>query len=122
MLGIVPSPYQNPKTGTNPGSPSVLFIHPTPLRHLVWLVEDSLIDHQLIREGIKQSQLPIDAVTARDGQAALQLLAECENTYVGCPSFILLDLNLPAISGLEAPSKVRQSSSPSGPPQKFLKK
>jgi CheY-like chemotaxis protein len=76
-----------------------------PLRIL--LIEDNPTDVFVIREVLKTSGLPVQLQTAENGQEALRLLEETGDEEFRCPSLVLLDLNLPKISGLEVLLRLR---------------
>jgi DNA-binding response OmpR family regulator len=65
-----------------------------PLRH-IFVIEDNAGDVLLIRQILQQQQVPIRVHVARDGAQALFMLAEGRFE----PDLILLDLNLPKVSG-----------------------
>lgn len=64
------------------------------LRH-IFLIEDNAGDILLIRQTLDSLELPIQVHVARDGDQALFMLAEDHFQ----PDLILLDLNLPRVSG-----------------------
>jgi CheY-like chemotaxis protein len=64
------------------------------LRH-IFLIEDNAGDILLIRQTLDGLDLPIQVHVARDGDQALFMLAEGHFL----PDLILLDLNLPRVSG-----------------------
>jgi CheY-like chemotaxis protein len=63
--------------------------------HHVFLIEDNAGDILLIRQILQEQPLPIRVHVARDGAQALFMLAEGQFQ----PDLILLDLNLPRVSG-----------------------
>lgn len=63
----------------------------------ILLVEDSASDAELIREAIKDVGFPHRIEVASNGEAAMDLLAARAER----PHFIILDLNLPRMSGLD---------------------
>jgi len=65
-----------------------------PVRH-VFLIEDNAGDILLIRQVLETLPIPIRLHVARDGDQALFMLAE----GLFRPDLILLDLNLPKVSG-----------------------
>ena len=65
-----------------------------PVRH-VFLIEDNAGDILLIRQVLEALPIPIRLHVARDGDQALFMLAE----GLFEPELILLDLNLPKVSG-----------------------
>ena len=74
------------------------------------LVEDNGTDALIIREVLKSSGLVLEIRTVSDGAAALDSLDEF------APGLILLDLNLPKISGLEVLAEIRRRDSLAGVP------
>ena len=64
------------------------------MRH-IFVIEDNAGDVLLIRQILQQQQLPIRVHVARDGAQAMFMLAEGRFQ----PDLILLDLNLPKVSG-----------------------
>jgi CheY-like chemotaxis protein len=65
-----------------------------PVRH-IFVIEDNAGDVLLIRQILQQQQIPIRIHVARDGAQAMFMLAEGRFQ----PDLILLDLNLPKVSG-----------------------
>ena len=61
----------------------------------VLLIEDNAGDTLLIGQILAECQLPVRLHVARDGEQALQMLADTNLK----PSLIVLDLNIPKISG-----------------------
>jgi CheY-like chemotaxis protein len=61
----------------------------------VLLIEDNAGDTLLIGQILAECQLPVKLHVARDGEQALQMLADPNLK----PSLIVLDLNIPKISG-----------------------
>jgi CheY-like chemotaxis protein len=77
-----------------------------PIRIL--LIEDNPTDVFVIREVLKEIGLPVQLQTAENGQEALQFFEETEGEEgFRCPSLVLLDLNLPRLSGLEVLRRLR---------------
>ena len=76
----------------------------------VLLVDDNRTDALIIREVLKSSGFELEIRTVSDGAAAL----ECLNDFI--PALILLDLNLPKISGLEVLREIRQRDPLAGVP------
>jgi two-component system, chemotaxis family, response regulator Rcp1 len=64
------------------------------VRH-IFVIEDNAGDVLLIRQILEEQQIPIRVHVARDGDQALFMLAEGRFQ----PDLILLDLNLPKVSG-----------------------
>jgi CheY-like chemotaxis protein len=72
------------------------------------LVEDNPTDVFVIREVVEECGLNLRVRTAGDGQDALRYLQE--DAGDDCSALILLDLNLPKISGFEVLRRLRQNS------------
>jgi two-component system response regulator len=78
---------------------------------IILLVEDNPDDVDLTIRAFEKSQLVHQMVVARDGLEALDYLFS-EGSYAGrrpelSPSVVLLDLNLPKLSGLEVLKRMR---------------
>jgi DNA-binding response OmpR family regulator len=61
----------------------------------ILLIEDSAGDTLLTGQIVAESPFPVRVVVARDGEQALAMLADPDFT----PALIILDLNIPLISG-----------------------
>ena len=75
----------------------------------VLLVEDNPGDVELTRDTLENSKIHIDIAVAIDGPQALQMLRR-DPPYVDVelPDLVLLDLNLPRISGREVLAAIKQ--------------
>jgi two-component system, chemotaxis family, response regulator Rcp1 len=74
----------------------------------ILLVEDNLGDIRLIQEVLKESSLPHQLLTVRDGVAAIDFLFKRgEYTDVPRPDLIVLDLNLPKKDGREVLAEIK---------------
>jgi chemotaxis family two-component system response regulator Rcp1 len=72
----------------------------------ILLVEDNEGDIILTKEALKEGKLKNEVSVARDGEAALEMLA---NTSV-LPDLILLDINLPKLNGLEVLAAIKKDN------------
>jgi two-component system, chemotaxis family, response regulator Rcp1 len=74
----------------------------------IFLVEDNKADVRLIQEALKNSAVPHQVITARDGMDAMAYLRQ-EGEYVDAPrpDLILLDLNLPRKDGREVLAEIK---------------
>ena len=70
---------------------------------IILLVEDNPDDVQLTLRALKQNKILNEVVIAHDGVEALEYLARA----TVLPTFILLDLKLPKLSGLEVLKRIR---------------
>lgn len=77
-------------------------------RRRVLLVEDSIADIELTLEALSAADVKSDVTTVRDGAAALDFL---RNSPDGRPDLVILDLNLPRVTGHEVLAAMRADSS-----------
>lgn len=73
------------------------------------LVEDCPSDVWLIKEGLKNADLPVQVTVAEDGLAALEYMRSVAEGKAVRPDLILLDLNLPRKNGREVLSELKAS-------------
>jgi CheY-like chemotaxis protein len=93
------NPQSNFELRPDPGPPTVL------------LVEDNPIDVFVIKEAIRKSGLKINLRVASDGQDALAYLQDLAmSEKPSCPALVLLDLNLPKVTGIEVLQHLRSVS------------
>lgn len=77
----------------------------------ILLVEDNAADVFFVREALRSEGLDSQLIVARDGERALELIETAEvDGDVPCPDLILLDLNLPRLSGADVMSRIVQST------------
>lgn len=76
----------------------------------VLLVEDNLSDLKLTTRALKETQVPLEIHSVRNGADAVSFLFQ-KNPFENSvrPHIILLDLNLPGIDGREVLSTIKQS-------------
>jgi two-component system, response regulator len=79
-------------------------------KHIL-LVEDNADDELLTRRAFKKNNILNDVVVARDGAEALDYLfgtgAHAGRNVNDLPQLVLLDLNLPRVSGLDVLRRIR---------------
>lgn len=84
---------------------------------LVLLAEDNPGDAELTRQALASSKLKIDLVTVDDGEKALRYLrGEPPYRNAPAPDLLLLDLNLPKVSGEEVLRELRRDKTLAGLP------
>ena len=75
----------------------------------VLLIEDNPGDADLVIETLEQGKLRLDVAGAVDGaQALTRLLRQPPHEATESPDLILLDLNLPKVSGREVLERIKQ--------------
>jgi chemotaxis family two-component system response regulator Rcp1 len=75
----------------------------------VLVAEDNPADVLLMREALRGRFPNVEIVVQEDGEQMMHWIDEAERGGTPCPDLILLDLNLPRISGEEALWKLRHS-------------
>lgn len=73
----------------------------------ILLVEDNPNDVEMTRRALRKGQIPNQLTVARDGQEALDILEAAKRDMESGPGLILLDLNLPRVSGLEVLEQIK---------------
>ncbi len=80
--------------------------------HAILLVEDNSADIQITRRALRDSNIPVELIVVRDGQEALDYLlrqgSHAADAAWRRPDLILLDLNLPRVTGREVLVQVRR--------------
>lgn len=74
----------------------------------ILLVEDSLADVELTLEALKDAKVANEVIVVRDGAAAIEHLQSTRNDP---PDLVILDLNLPRLSGHEVLAAMRADES-----------
>ena len=75
----------------------------------ILLVEDNAGDVFLVRRALEKQGLHHDLIVAQNGEAALQLLDQA--ALDAAPELVLLDLNLPKVTGTQVLSHIRETAS-----------
>lgn len=76
----------------------------------ILLVEDNAQDEMLMLRALRKVNLANTVTVVRDGQQALDFLfyeGEFKERAAGLPTVVVLDLNLPRVSGLEVLARLR---------------
>jgi two-component system response regulator len=75
---------------------------------ILLLAEDNPPDALLVKEAIRLENLPVDVHVASDGEQAIEFMEAGQNDPARpFPHFLLLDLNLPKVDGLEVLRRLR---------------
>jgi two-component system response regulator len=79
--------------------------------HAILLVEDNPADVKITQRALKESGLPVDLIVVRDGQEAVDYLLRMGPHAAAAdwrsPDLILLDINLPRLTGREVLERLR---------------
>jgi CheY-like chemotaxis protein len=76
----------------------------------VLLVEDNKGDVFLVKEAIRVYEVPVILHVVEDGECAMEFIERAEeDARPPSPKAVLLDLNLPKITGVEVLGRLRQS-------------
>ena len=81
--------------------------------HVILLVEDNSSDEELTLRALRKSKIMNEVIVTRDGSEALDFLFG-KGSYAGrdtsdAPQVVLLDLNLPKISGVGVLRAIREN-------------
>ncbi len=79
----------------------------------ILLIEDNEKDIELTLHALRSENLGNEIHVARDGEEALEILADCEaelaSNQVLLPKLILLDLKLPKVDGMQVLRQIKSS-------------
>lgn len=79
--------------------------------HAILLVEDNPADVKITQRAVRESGIPVDLLVVRDGEEAVDYLlrqgSHAADASWRCPDLILLDLNLPRLTGREVLERIR---------------
>ena len=75
------------------------------------LVEDNELDVFLIRQALEQAGLRFELCVLSNGEEALEFISKTDSDKTApLPHLMILDLNLPRVSGGQVLERIRQSS------------
>jgi two-component system response regulator len=79
--------------------------------HAILLVEDNPADVEITRRALRESSAPVELIVVRDGQEAVDYLLRQGSHAAAAdwrlPDLVLLDLNLPLLTGREVLDRLR---------------
>jgi two-component system, chemotaxis family, response regulator Rcp1 len=79
--------------------------------HAILLVEDNPADVKITQRALRESDAPVELIVVRDGQEAVEYLLRqgqnADNPDWRIPDLILLDLNLPRLTGVQVLERIR---------------
>jgi CheY-like chemotaxis protein len=82
--------------------------------HAILLVEDNPADVQITQRALRDSGVPVQLIVVRDGQEAIDYLlregVRGQEPSWRAPDLVLLDLNLPRLSGREVLERLRATT------------
>jgi two-component system, chemotaxis family, response regulator Rcp1 len=73
------------------------------------LVEDNPSDVMLIHQALTEHGIKPQIFVAKDGDEAIKLLHQIDESIIPCPDLVILDINLPKKTGFEVLSRIRES-------------
>ena len=71
-----------------------------------FIIDDDADDRNLFIESVKEVDADIECISANNGEQALALLSDPENTL---PDFIFLDLRMPRIDGKKCLAEIKKN-------------
>lgn len=74
----------------------------------ILLIDDDDIEAEMVERSLRKARIANDVYRARDGEQGLELLRGENGRTVPNPIMVLLDLNMPRMSGLEFLDIIRQ--------------
>ncbi len=81
--------------------------------HAILLVEDNPADIKITQRAVRESGLPVELLVVRDGQEAVDYLLRqgmhAHDNSWRSPDLILLDLNLPRLTGRQVLERIRNT-------------
>lgn len=77
----------------------------------ILLIEDNVDDEQLVRRALQKNNVMNEVVVACDGEEAISRLFPDKAEGAVRPDLIILDLNLPGMSGLQVLQRIRREDS-----------
>jgi len=77
---------------------------------LIVLTEDNAADVFLVRSALEDAGLDFRLHVISDGEQALRFLQTVETDQSACPDVLLLDLNLPKMSGADILRSLRENN------------
>lgn len=84
-------------------------MNPRPFKAIeIFLVEDAAEDVDLVKEVLEEAKFPHHLTVVHNGQDAVLTLKKMRRTQAPLPEVIIMDLNLPRKSGVDALKEIKQ--------------
>ena len=76
----------------------------------ILLIEDNPADANIIREALGANDVHCDLFLVNNGEQAIEFVEKVEAQRNSCPNLVILDLNLPKVTGMEVLERMRASA------------
>jgi len=77
------------------------------LKNIVFYADDDVDDLELVQDAFDRYTNNVEVVTAKDGVQALSYLSSI-NDHTPTPCLIILDINMPMLSGIDVLKKIKE--------------
>ena len=84
-------------------------VDPNQKRFSILLVEDNQADAGLVREALEEHGVQGELIVISDGEDAVRFIEALDTAPAACPHLVIVDLNLPKVSGFEVLKTMRRS-------------
>lgn len=74
----------------------------------IYHIEDNAADRRLVALALRSYDVRVEIHEAADGEHALKLLSDVDSGHACLPSILIVDINIPKVSGLEVVANVKK--------------